>query len=473
MPAIREVSPSETGTSKPVHTVPPRRFWATSGRATRALEQAMGNMTTTGWSGACLAMGRAQPVHELPLNRWREAEVHLSDVGLSSFTIDQWSDDLVRHDLAFAAAQRDAELPEPIARRSPRRQLAWVHGRYGPNDAAWDATTLRSGWRRPFTTDEVAAIEAAAIDPEIRPVPRPVVLPALERLVDELRQHLVEGQGVAAFEGFPVERFDPTQLRAIWWGVSCALGTPVSQSWRGDLIGDVRDLGTGISGPVGRGYTSNSELNFHADACDISGLFFLRTAKDGGVTRVASAVAAHDVMARRRPDALDLLYQPLPWSWQGNQSAGEPGWYEMPVFGLVDDRVSCAYVRTNILLAPQNAGAPALSAEQVEAVQMLVETASEPGLWVEHSFEPGAMVFVHNHTALHLRTAFTDWDDPARKRHLLRVWISTPNSRQLPESFGSFFSSLDAGTVRGGYAPNPSAAANAANTDTATRASTS
>ena len=380
----------------------------------------------------------------------------MSDVGLASFTIDHWWDDFVLHDLAFAARQRDASLPEAITRRSPGRQLAWIHGRYGPNDSAWDAATLRPSWRRPFTADEVAALESAAIDPERRPVPAPVVPPALGRLVDELRHHVVEGQGVAAFEGFPVHRFDSTQLRAIWWGLSCALGTPVSQSWRGDLIGDVQDLGTGISGPIGRGYTSNTELNFHADACDVAGLFFLRTAKEGGVTRVASAIAAHDEIARRRPDALELLYQPLPWSWQGNQPADERGWYEMPVFGLVDDIVSCAYVRTNILLAAQNAGAPPLSAEQVEAVQMLVETASEPDLWVEHHFEPGAMVFVHNHTALHLRTAFTDWDDPALRRHLLRVWVSTPNSRQLPETFASFFSSLDAGTVRGGYAPDPS-----------------
>jgi Taurine catabolism dioxygenase TauD, TfdA family len=39
---------------------------------------------------------------------------------------------------------------------------------------------------------------------------------------------------------------------------------------------------------------------------------------------------------------------------------------------------------------------------------------------------PGDMQFVHNHTLLHDRTAFTDHDDPALKRHLLRAWITTP-----------------------------------------------
>jgi hypothetical protein len=325
--------------------------------------------------------------------------------------------------------------------------------------AAWTAATLDPRWCRTLSGDEVAELDTALqafklASPQLDPAAMTAAsfpLPGLATGIASLRSQLVDGPGVAAFEGFPVDRYRVDELRAIWWGLARAIGTPVSQSHRGDLIGDVRDLGTGIAGRTGRGYTSNAELNFHADAADVSGLFFLRIARHGGETRIASALATHDAIAARRPDLLAELYRPLPWSWQGNEPLGERGWYEMPVFGRSGDDLACAYVRTNILLAHRNTGAPELTAAQREAVQMVADVAAEPGMWVERRFGPGAMLFVNNHTVLHLRTAFVDWDEPASKRHLLRVWLSPPNSRPLPGSFAPFFGDVGAGAVRGGY----------------------
>ena len=41
----------------------------------------------------------------------------------------------------------------------------------------------------------------------------------------------------------------------------------------------------------------------------------------------------------------------------------------------------------------------------------------------------GEILLLNNWTSLHRRTAFDDSLDPERKRHLLRVWLSMPNSR--------------------------------------------
>lgn len=325
--------------------------------------------------------------------------------------------------------------------------------------AAWRADTLDPSWERALTGAEIESLERALahfarIHPSLDPAgmgPDDFPLEGFDGAIDDLRRRLVDGAGVVAWTGFPVERFGEDELRALWWGLARAVGTPVSQSWRGDLIGDVRDIGTGISGRTGRGYTSNTELNFHADAADVTGLFYLRTAREGGVNRVASAVTTHDEIARRHPDLLEELYRPLTWSWQNNQPPGDRAWYEMPIFGRRGDEVSCAYVRTNILLAADNAGAPPLTGRQREAVQLVADVSAEPGMWVERRFEPGAMFWVHNHTVLHLRTAFTDWDEPERRRHLLRIWLSLPDNRALPESFAPFFGDVSAGAVRGGY----------------------
>ena len=339
---------------------------------------------------------------------------------------------------------------------STRPEIGVVEG-----PAAWLASDLKASndWWHQFTDAEIDEIHAAldharSSDPSFdlaQLTPARFPLPSVAALVDTIRHQLVDGKGVMICAGFPVERYQLTELRAIWWGLSQHIGTPVAQSWRGDVMGDVRDIGTGIEGRTGRGYTSNAELRFHSDPADVTALFFLRRAKRGGESRLASSVAVHNEIARRRPDLLELLYQPFTVSWQANEPPGEQPWYYLPVYGRVGDDVACAYVGSNILWAEKNCGAPALTTQQVEAVELVAEVAAEPRFWVERALAPGSMLFVHNHTAFHMRTEFEDHDDPARKRHLLRSWISLPNSRALPESFAPFFGATGAGAVRGGY----------------------
>lgn len=148
---------------------------------------------------------------------------------------------------------------------------------------------------------------------------------------------------------------------------------------------------------------------------------------------------------------MELLYQPVPVSWQSNQAEGEQGWYLHPVYGRHGEDVACAYVRTNITKAAENVGAPPLRPEQSEAVEYVQEVAAEPQFWTERMLDPGSMLFVSNHTAFHMRTGFVDHDEPALKRHLLRLWLCLLNSRRLPDTFAGFFGDVEAGAVRGGY----------------------
>ena len=59
------------------------------------------------------------------------------------------------------------------------------------------------------------------------------------------------------------------------------------------------------------------------------------------------------------------------------------------------------------------------------------------------------MQFVYNHALLHDRTAFRDWPDVSQKRHLLRLWLSVPGDRPLPECFKQRYGSIEIGN-RGG-----------------------
>lgn len=65
-------------------------------------------------------------------------------------------------------------------------------------------------------------------------------------------------------------------------------------------------------------------------------------------------------------------------------------------------------------------------------------------------FEPGDMQFVNNHVCVHGWTAFEDYTDVGLKRHLFRLWLSMPNSRELHESLTPTYGEVRAGMVRGG-----------------------
>ncbi len=60
------------------------------------------------------------------------------------------------------------------------------------------------------------------------------------------------------------------------------------------------------------------------------------------------------------------------------------------------------------------------------------------------------MQFLHNHQTLHSRTAYEDYPEPERRRHLLRLWLSPPNGRPLPPGFAERYGHIEVGTRRGG-----------------------
>jgi hypothetical protein len=52
-------------------------------------------------------------------------------------------------------------------------------------------------------------------------------------------------------------------------------------------------------------------------------------------------------------------------------------------------------------------------------------------------------------TILHARSAYEDWPEVERKRHLLRLWLSPPGARPLPPVFAECYGGVAIGD-RGG-----------------------
>lgn len=46
-------------------------------------------------------------------------------------------------------------------------------------------------------------------------------------------------------------------------------------------------------------------------------------------------------------------------------------------------------------------------------------------------FQPGDIQLLNNAKILHAREAYTDYDDPAERRHLLRLWLTAHASASV------------------------------------------
>lgn len=333
-------------------------------------------------------------------------------------------------------------IQSPLEWRGPdlARDPSWIHG-FSPAEIAEIESAFRA-----FKAGGKGLKDMRAAD---------FPLPAVGPLIAKARDALENQHGLFLFRGFPTGRYATDDLRAIYWGIGRHFGTAVSQSMRGDFLGDVKDIGTDIKGPKGRGYTSSAELTFHTDSTDVTGLFCLRTAKAGGETRLVSSIAVHNKIARERPDVLETLYQPFWWSLQGQEKPGEPPVYQQPIYAVHQGYFTCRYIRAHIMNAQRHPEVPRLTPAQTDALDTLDRMAASPELVHAMKFEPGDIQFLNNHVTYHARTEFEDFAEPDKKRHLLRMWLAVPNSRPLPPSFGKIYQDQRPGAVRGGFPGHP------------------
>jgi hypothetical protein len=314
----------------------------------------------------------------------------------------------------------------------------------------------RRDWIRTFGPAEIAEIEAAgevfrasgqpiaAIHPGI------FALPRLGPVLREVLAELLEGRGFVLLRGLPVERWTREQQAIAYMGLGSWLGRPRSQNAKGHLLGHVKDLGLDIRNPNVRYYQTSRRLDYHTDSVDIVGLLCLKAAKAGGESYLASSMTLYNEVLRRRPDLLPALFEPFPTDRRGEVPQGMKPWFDMPIFHWHAGRLSCIYVRQYIDSAQKSfPEARRLSRAQVEAMDLLDTLCNDPEIHLAMEFRPGDVQLLHNHQILHSRGDFENWPEPARHRHLLRLWIAPPEARPLPEVFAPRYGSVVPGS-RGG-----------------------
>jgi hypothetical protein len=326
--------------------------------------------------------------------------------------------------------------------------------------SAWIGAEMKqreAEWTYHLSPAEIAELEAAAaavcargLDlAEIRREDFP--LPSLGPVLDRLRGEVLEGRGFVLLRGLPVEDRPIAESATLYWGLGSYFGSARSQNHKGHLLGHVYDLDQGLSAanPLLRSYQTAERQGFHIDRADLVALLCLRRAKSGGASAIVSSMTLHNVMAERRPDLLERLYRPFPIDRRGEIPEGKGPFYAAPVFNAHEGRVSVIYSRLHISSSQRFPEASRLGPEDWEALDMFADLAGHPELRLDMNFMPGDIQILHNHTILHARSAYEDWPEAERKRHLLRLWLCPPDARPLPPIFAEIYGRIAIGD-RGG-----------------------
>ncbi len=277
--------------------------------------------------------------------------------------------------------------------------------------------------------------------------------PELARLFSNIRHSLENHSGATLIRGLPVEKLDEDNAKRLFLKIASLVGHPVSQSSTGDLVFSVRDAGYAGSDPRSRGPNTRKKLTFHSDRCDVIGFLCLRQAKSGGENDIVSSAAIHNRLLQTRPELLEELYRPFYYKRHNVDTGNSLLYCRQPVFSFTKRKFACNLLRVLIDRAYAMPELPDMTNTQREALDAIESLANQPGIRASILQQPGDMLFMNNWVTLHRRSGFEDYLEPERKRHILRVWISPPNNRQIDPLFMDNYGAVDAGSIRGGMTP--------------------
>jgi hypothetical protein len=316
-----------------------------------------------------------------------------------------------------------------------RNRQAW----YGPEIAA------RSGeWAIRLTADEIRELDAA-IDKVLREgialtnlKQADFPLPSLAPKLAQARKEILRGRGFVLLRGWPAQERAIEQSATAFLGIGSHLGEDLlAQNGRGHVVGHVANLGEDYSDPTTRGHRTSAELKFHVDGGDIVGLLCLRHSRSGGLSQIASSTTIWNELVRRRPDAARLLLRPYTWTRWGEIGDGQGKHFSIPVFQHCDDHAVCVFSISSIEKGQLFEDVPRLTQKEWEALSLVNEYACDPAIHLNMEFLPGDMQFLCNHFIVHSRTAYEDWPDHERRRHLLRMWVSSSDGPMLPDNLST------------------------------------
>jgi hypothetical protein len=309
-----------------------------------------------------------------------------------------------------------------------------------PAPRAWHGPDLvEEDFKIMLSGDCLSELEAVVVEQRKAPVPTLVLAPehfkmdACRRLMQEARQRLDAGLGFVILDRLPLDRWSKQEVIDVYWLVGSLLEAPVAQEWKGTMIYDVRYDGQSYTADTRAALTPEG-LDMHNDSsmgeapANYISLLCLQTARSGGMSSLASAYAAHNYFLTRHPNLLQRLYQPFYRDRQEYQAPDADNWY--PIFAAEDGRLRIRFNARVIRRGYQKTG-QVLDADGVRTVELLNNFLADPAHRHDFWMERGQIQVLNNRSIVHGRTPYDDFEEPDKRRHLVRLWLRAGDRRQF------------------------------------------
>ncbi len=308
------------------------------------------------------------------------------------------------------------------------------------NDSAgWVGTDIHdsSDWKHILSDSEVSDLlkMADVVQPALRSDPNNLLtLPreyfdtgVFSQRLEAIYRDLKSGLGLALIRGLPVNDMSTLDIAIVYWGIGLHLGTATPNNPDGDMFGHITDLGKTQKDANSRGYQTREAMDYHCDQADMVGLLCLRSAKSGGLSKVASSIAMYNQLLEEQPELVTSLCEPLHWSKMGEYEPGESPFYKSPVFNFLENKLCVSFGPTHIEKGHALEQVPDLTDTQRKAITTAEDIADENRLEME--LQVGDMQFLNNYVCLHTRSAYIDHDEDSNKRLLWRLWLMNSDLR--------------------------------------------
>ena len=300
---------------------------------------------------------------------------------------------------------------------------------------AWVRADLKEeDWLFGLPPECLAEVRAAAAQLRADPMP-PERLESSQFKLDECRE-LMARVGVALDEGarfaivdrLPLDEFGEDIGKGVYWLLSSMIARPVEQKLTGIRTYDVHDTGKKAAAGSGvRPDMTNMEQYFHNDNSyntsppEYVALLCVRAARTGGISHVINFYTVHNELLRTHPEVLPRLYRRF---WYDRQKEYRPGEKEVifePMFsydGRLRARLGLFQIQSGYTLMNEP-----MDDEAKAAIAALKDVFAKSALTFDFVLERGQMQFANNRELCHRRTGFEDFEEPAQKRLLVRMWL--------------------------------------------------
>lgn len=299
-------------------------------------------------------------------------------------------------------------------------------------ECAWRGDELEKSpsWLYHLSPAQVSELEQLGArfledDPDLRSVTAAdYPLSGFDEAIASWGRDVDHGRGFVLVRGLRPHLYSDALSAAIFFILGLQMGEPMRQNEMGDLLDHIYATSDKtMDDPTALPSKVRDKLVFHSDSSDVVALMCLRPGRSGGASLLVSGAQIYNEILARRPDLAPLLFEPFHWDWKRQDPEAPANTYVSPIVSLVDGVFSIYAGNTFIFTAQEYPGVPPLTPQQIEVLDLFDEITWQPGVAIATSFQPGDIQWLSNYAALHSRESFTDFPEPQRRRHLLRLWL--------------------------------------------------